>query len=307
VLLVPIPRIDLIKSLDSIADTVADGVTGAGDTITYSFVVSNTGDLVLDPIAVSDTKIASVSCLATSLAVGASTTCSGDYIITPADVSAGGVENVATATGTSINPDGSTGTDVTDISDAGTAPDGSTITDPATTETGSPLGVNPNPTTDPTTDPTTVLLAPVPSAVDDIHTYTIGESKDVDVTGNDGTGNPLVPSTIELTLTGMSVDVTLSPDAKMLTVPGEGVWTVNPTTGVVTFTPESGFLGNPTPPSYFGLNSGGVPSNEARIILTAASVQPMEIPTSSIWMLLMLGLILLGLAWRERNRNEYKT
>ncbi|RTZ98291.1 MAG: hypothetical protein DSY90_04700, partial [Deltaproteobacteria bacterium] len=152
--------IDIVKSLDSIADTNGSGVTDTGDTITYSFTVTNTGDLVLNPVSVSDPKITTVTCQATSLAVGASTTCSGTYVITQADMSAGGVENVATAHGTPINPDGSDGTPVTDTSDAGTAPDGSPVGDPAGTETPSPLGVNPNDPADPTEDPTTVIFPP---------------------------------------------------------------------------------------------------------------------------------------------------
>ena len=35
-----------------------------------------------------------------------------------------------------------------------------------------------------------------------------------------------------------------------LTVPGEGAWTVNPTTGALTFTPQAGFEGDPTPVDY---------------------------------------------------------
>ena len=35
-----------------------------------------------------------------------------------------------------------------------------------------------------------------------------------------------------------------------LSVPGEVVWTVNPTTGALTFTPQDGFEGDPTPVDY---------------------------------------------------------
>jgi CshA-type fibril repeat protein len=36
-------------------------------------------------------------------------------------------------------------------------------------------------------------------------------------------------------------------DGKELVVSGEGTWTVDPVTGAITFTPETGFTGNPTP------------------------------------------------------------
>jgi len=35
-----------------------------------------------------------------------------------------------------------------------------------------------------------------------------------------------------------------------LVVPGEGTWTVDPVTGALTFTPEAGFTGDPTPVDY---------------------------------------------------------
>ena len=69
--------ISVVKSLASIADTNNDSVTNAGDTITYSFAVTNVGGLVLNPVSVSDTKIVTVTCSATTLAVGANTNCSG--------------------------------------------------------------------------------------------------------------------------------------------------------------------------------------------------------------------------------------
>ncbi|MEL6606272.1 MAG: tandem-95 repeat protein, partial [Cyanobacteria bacterium J06614_10] len=43
---------------------------------------------------------------------------------------------------------------------------------------------------------------------------------------------------------------TLSPDSKTLDVPDEGVYTIDPTTGEVTFTPEPDFDGTPTPVTY---------------------------------------------------------
>ena len=71
----------------------------AGDTIDYSFVVTNTGNVTLDPVSVDDPLVGAVSCPVSSLAPGASTTCSATYVLTQADVDAGSVTNTATATG----------------------------------------------------------------------------------------------------------------------------------------------------------------------------------------------------------------
>ena len=39
-------------------------------------------------------------------------------------------------------------------------------------------------------------------------------------------------------------------DNDSLTIPNEGTWTVDPTTGDITFTPDAGFTGDPTPIRY---------------------------------------------------------
>ncbi len=72
----------------------------AGSTIDYTFLVTNTGNVTLDPISVSDAKVGTVTCPVTVLAPGASTTCTATYTLTQADVDAGEVVNTATASGT---------------------------------------------------------------------------------------------------------------------------------------------------------------------------------------------------------------
>jgi uncharacterized repeat protein (TIGR01451 family) len=72
----------------------------AGDTIDYSFVVTNSGNVTLTAVTVSDPKVGAVSCPVTELAPGASTTCTATYRLTQADVDAAVVDNTATATGT---------------------------------------------------------------------------------------------------------------------------------------------------------------------------------------------------------------
>lgn len=74
--------------------------TAAGQTISYSYTLVNTGNVSISAITVSDDKVATVNCGATTLAVGASTTCSGTYTTTSADVAAGSITNHASAHGT---------------------------------------------------------------------------------------------------------------------------------------------------------------------------------------------------------------
>ena len=72
----------------------------------------------------------------------------------------------------------------------------------------------------------------VPVATDD---ESIGNTTNnpvtVDVLGNDNTGDVVDPTTVQI-----SRHRPIRGDP--LVVPGEGTWTVNPTTGAITFTPR---------------------------------------------------------------------
>jgi uncharacterized repeat protein (TIGR01451 family) len=68
-----------------------------GQSISYSYAVTNTGNVTLNTLALTDDRIASVSCPVTTLAPGAGTTCTGTYQITQADLDAGSVTNTASA------------------------------------------------------------------------------------------------------------------------------------------------------------------------------------------------------------------
>ena len=92
----------LTKHAATPVDVNHDGLTDAGDTIAYSFTVTNTGDLEIDNIGITDSKAGSVTCPQPSLASGDSEICTADspYTVTAADVTAGSVHNTATASGT---------------------------------------------------------------------------------------------------------------------------------------------------------------------------------------------------------------
>jgi uncharacterized repeat protein (TIGR01451 family) len=162
-LIAPAPSIKVIKSVASVTDNAPTG-TGVGDVINYSFTVTNTGNVPLTAVSISDPLLgANLTGGPISLAVGASdaATFTGTYTITQADINAGGVQNTATATGTPPNkPDGSPSTPVTDISDTGTDGNAAALTDPDATESPKLNGTS---DTDPTNDPTVLLIAPAPS------------------------------------------------------------------------------------------------------------------------------------------------
>ncbi|MCW2755539.1 MAG: hypothetical protein JWQ32_2950, partial [Marmoricola sp.] len=98
--IVPVTTLTLVKSAGTPVDVNGNGRTDAGDTIAFSFTLTNTGTVTLTSVGVTDPKAGSVTCPVTTLAPGASTTCtaSNPYVITQADVDSGTVDNTANAT-----------------------------------------------------------------------------------------------------------------------------------------------------------------------------------------------------------------
>ncbi|MFC8734428.1 hypothetical protein ACFT5B_18390 [Luteimicrobium sp. NPDC057192] len=88
------------------AITVEKSVTSdppylVGQSVQYSYVVTNTGDSSLVNVALADDRIASadLSCPENTLAPGGSMTCTGSYVVRAADVApSGGITNTATVT-----------------------------------------------------------------------------------------------------------------------------------------------------------------------------------------------------------------
>jgi uncharacterized repeat protein (TIGR01451 family) len=96
-----------------------------GDILTYNLVVTNTGNVTLTDIVVSD-PVATVSgSPISSLAPNASTTVTAQYVVTLADLQAGTFTNTASATGnyTDVNGDPQTVTDSDDATVPAVIPD----------------------------------------------------------------------------------------------------------------------------------------------------------------------------------------
>jgi hypothetical protein len=71
----------------------------AGETITYSYPVTNTGNVTLHRIAVTDSRLGMITCPAATLAPASSMTCTAAYVTTRADLDRGDIENAAVVTG----------------------------------------------------------------------------------------------------------------------------------------------------------------------------------------------------------------
>ncbi|UFU02799.1 DUF11 domain-containing protein [Ruania suaedae] len=93
--------IDLVKEVAEIEDVNDNGLTDAGDVITYEFTVTNTGLVELTDIAVDDPLLTEpAECPVTTLAPGEDTVCDATYTITEDDEAGTSVDNTATAGGT---------------------------------------------------------------------------------------------------------------------------------------------------------------------------------------------------------------
>jgi uncharacterized repeat protein (TIGR01451 family) len=130
------PGIDLVKKVSLVGTDetgTANGQAGAGEKLTYTFIITNKGDVNLTPVSLVDPQLnsGSLTCDATTAPFGNAfslagvnnllrpnekVTCYGKHTVTAAEAAAGHIVNTATATGKA--PDGtpvqSTGTGIWD-------------------------------------------------------------------------------------------------------------------------------------------------------------------------------------------------
>ncbi|GAA2170526.1 hypothetical protein GCM10009846_01240 [Agrococcus versicolor] len=92
----------------------------------------------------------------------------------------------------------------------------------------------------------TITVTYLPVATDDADVdNVVGAAVTVDVLANDA--GVLTPATVAIV--DPETGEALEPGVELV-VAGEGTWTIDPTTGAITFTPETGFEGDPTPIDY---------------------------------------------------------
>ncbi|WYD80218.1 MAG: hypothetical protein V8K32_13000 [Candidatus Electrothrix gigas] len=117
-------------------------------------------------------------------------------------------------------------------------------------------------------DKATVTLSadPLPVASNDSSTHTPGTPTEIDVLKNDITGDTIVPATVSI-VGGTDTDGDGYNDK--LTVSGQGVWTVDKSTGKITFTDNGTFKDDPAPINYTGKDAEGNISDKATVTLSA--------------------------------------
>ncbi len=127
----------------------------------------------------------------------------------------------------------------------------------------------------------TITIDYVPVATDNSSSgHTTGTAVTLDVVLNDTTGDTPVRSTVQIV--NPPPGSTLSGDGKTLTVPGQGEWSVNTTTGNITFAPQSGYTGDPTPIQYTVQDNDGNTSNPASVTIDYLQIPPVATNDSSL-------------------------
>ncbi len=108
---------------------------------------------------------------------------------------------------------------------------------------------------------------PVANDDDDLGNQ-LGDTVAVDILANDNDPDANIdPNAVDLDVPAGATDTVTDIDGDVIgfTVPGEGTWEYNPATGLLEFTPESGFTGNPTDITYTVDDTDGNTSNVANV------------------------------------------
>lgn len=127
---------------------------------------------------------------------------------------------------------------------------------------------------------TTATIRPGPTAVADSAATTQGTSVPIPVLGNDGPGQnadgtpgTIPPASVVFPTAGQPAGAAVTDGGRRLTIPGEGVYTVDPTTGVVTFSPDPSFDGPTTTPIRYGFTDsvGNPATSTITVAITAVT------------------------------------
>lgn len=118
-----------------------------------------------------------------------------------------------------------------------------------------------------------IIIDNVPLAKNDSGEGEIGQPATVTVLANDTDGDAAVPATVQIVGTS-------APGESLST--SEGTWTVNSTTGAITFTPATGFTLDPAPITYTVKDAQGNVSNTATVSIKYAPLPVTLISLSAV-------------------------
>ena len=243
--------IDQVSGITIVKAAVETEYTVAGDKINYAFLVENTGNLLLTNVIVSDpiADAGSVRCLPPGQPVSAQRS-TGPFTLAPLDqMNCTALRTVAPSDVAATQIDNQASVSAED-------PQGNVVA--ANSEVISvPLAVMPPVATDDSFN----------SPISSVPVILPGGVNDSDVNGDKN------PATVSL-IDPNAQDTDGDNDNDTLVVAGEGNWVVDNSTGSVTFTPETGFTGDPTPVEYTVSDLSGLVSNVAVLTVNYPQTAP---------------------------------
>ncbi|WP_281847445.1 VCBS domain-containing protein, partial [Olleya namhaensis] len=223
-----------------------------GDAVTYILTVSNAGPDEATNVIVSDIP---ENLTITNVSGGGCTA----FPCTIASIAAGAVNDVTITVTATIDNEGAFSNGASVVADQD---------DPDTAN-------NQDLSTDANNQGTVPSVAPV--AQNDISTpSTPGATVSLDPTADNGFGVDADPdgtldvTTVSLVVPAGATMVQTDADGDIIgyTVPGEGVWEVNPVNGEISFAPEAGFNDDPTSPATYTIDdNAGNTSNQATVTI----------------------------------------
>ncbi|SDE89141.1 Por secretion system C-terminal sorting domain-containing protein [Dyadobacter soli] len=114
----------------------------------------------------------------------------------------------------------------------------------------------------------TVTYQKMLTANNDVSANVAGTPALISILNNDMLSNGAVPTPGDVTV---DIDPVMPGTQSGLTVSGQGAWSYNPATGILTFTPEAGFATAPTPISYTLTDIANTVSAPAMVTVTYAT------------------------------------
>jgi len=146
---------------------------------------------------------------------------------------------------------------------------------------------------------TVSVVFPPPNVVADTPSTAPGAPVTFNPLANDSgvNGATLVPGSVRLLNPGNA-----NAPVTTLTIAGQGTYTVNTTTGAITFTPVVGFSGPTSPVTYRVTDSNGA-SNTATITTTVAAIVPVPLASPLLGGIAVALAGLFGVAFMRRRRN----
>ena len=114
----------------------------------------------------------------------------------------------------------------------------------------------------------------LPVVTDDVINSTLENSIEIPILANDVSGDLILANSVSIT---NGIDTDNNGTLDKLSIENQGIWTVNPVSGNITFTSASNFLGNPIMISYTARDAQNNLSQPANVVINVLPITNLNI------------------------------